>query len=298
MADEFIPCTLRQLPQDQWTAAAAIAVQENPVNAPPIHRLGAAAAMLGLPEIHPDRITVLTSKWWKAGGVHLGVTFMDNPPQDVRKMILAYANEWGKRANMEFSESSSGQIRLARNPGEGYYSYLGTDILSIPQGEITMNLEGFTMNTPESEWLRVPPHEFAHSSGCPHEHQRADVVARINPARAIQYFGQTQGWSPQEVYQQVLTPLEERSLLLPPGVPVNPAEETSIMCYSLPGSITYDGRPIQGGSRITENDFAYMASVYPKPDTPPIRPPDLIGDKNIITLTFPVPVPAPKVTHR
>ena len=92
---------------------------------------------------------------------------------------------------------------------------------------------------------------------------RQAVVARIDPAKAIAYFGRTQGWTPTMVRQQVLTPLEEAGL-----APASAADETSIMCYQLPGSIMRDGRPVLGGSVITPTDAATMARAYPKPAGP------------------------------
>jgi hypothetical protein len=44
-----------------------------------------------------------------------------------------------------------------------------------------------------------------------------------------------------------------------------PPDETSIMCYQLPGSITRDGRPIIGGIDINASDFAFAGRIYPKP---------------------------------
>jgi hypothetical protein len=97
------------------------------------------------------------------------------------------------------------------------------------------------------------------SLGYPHEHMRKDLVARIDPQKAIRWFAQTQGWDQQTVQQQVLTPLDESSLM------ATPADEDSIMCYQLPASITNDGRPIRGGNDINESDYAFAAKIYPKP---------------------------------
>src|SRR4029077_12718251 len=137
-------------------------------------------------------------------------------PSDLRARILLHMNAWGARTNVTFTESSTDpQVRIARmsGPDGGYWSYVGTDIKSISATDPTMNLEGFTMQTPESEFHRVVRHETGHTLGCPHEHMRRELVAKIDPKKAIKYFGQTQGWSPQEVRQQVLTPIEEGSLL-------------------------------------------------------------------------------------
>jgi hypothetical protein len=122
-----------------------------------------------------------------------------------------------------------------------------------------MNLEAFTMNTPESEFHRVVRHETGHTMGFPHEHMRRELVNRIHPDKAIAYFGATQGWSPAEVRQQVLTPIEDSSLR-----GTAHADPDSIMCYQIPGSITKDGRPIIGGLDIDRQDFAFAALIYPE----------------------------------
>jgi hypothetical protein len=129
-----------------------------------------------------------------------------------------------------------------------------------------MNLEGFTMNTDEREYKRVVRHETGHTLGAPHEHMRKSLVARIDPHKAYVYFQQTQGWSKQMVDAQVLTPLDETSLM------GTPADQTSIMCYQLPGSITRDGRPIIGGIDINASDYAFIGKIYPKPGHEPDAP--------------------------
>ena len=125
--------------------------------------------------------------------------------------------------------------------GSGYWSYLGTDIALIPKNRPTMNLQQFTMNTPESEYKRVVRHETGHTLGFPHEHMRAALVARIDPKKAYPYFLATQGWNKAMVDAQVLTPLD------PSTIKATKEDQTSIMCYQLPASITKDGKPIIGG---------------------------------------------------
>jgi hypothetical protein len=163
--------------------------------------------------------------------------------------------------------NSDAQVRIARTEGAGYWSYLGTDILSISAGQPTMNLDSFTMQVPESEFHRVIRHETGHTLGCPHEHMRRELVDRIDEDKAIEYFGETQGWTPEEVRQQVLTPLEDGSLIA-----TSHADPNSIMCYQIPGTITKDGQPILGGIDIDESDFQFMASIYPKPDAAVVAP--------------------------
>jgi hypothetical protein len=149
-------------------------------------------------------------------------------------------------------------VRISRGSG-GYWSYLGVDITQIPKNRQTMNLERFTVQTPDSEFYRVVRHETGHTLGMPHEHMRAELVAEIDARKATEWFMRTQGWNAQTVQQQVLTPLDERSLM------ATPADQTSIMCYQLPGSITKSGKPIVGGTDINSTDYEFAAKIYPQP---------------------------------
>ena len=259
--EEIIVCTPKSLPLHQQVAAAEEAIRINPANQPPM--TGAARAFSNTP-LDRARLSLLVARRWPATGIRLTVGFMDNPPADLRARILLHMNAWGKTANVAFTESSTNpKVRIARanSPPDlaGYWSWLGTEILQIPANEPTMNLEAFTMNTPESEFHRVVRHETGHTLGFPHEHMRRELVDKIDKAKAIALFGRTQGWSPEEVTAQVLTPLEEASLLHTAH-----ADPHSIMCYQIPGSITKDGKPIVGGLDIDKRDFAFAASCYPK----------------------------------
>jgi hypothetical protein len=130
-----------------------------------------------------------------------------------------------------------------------------------------MNLEDFTMSTPESEFHRVIRHEAGHTIGFPHEHMRRQLVKLIDRQKAFAYFKREDGWGQQEVIDQVLTPIEESQLLATPR-----ADSRSIMCYQIPGSITKNGKPIIGGRDIDRTDYAFAAQVYPKSGKAPPRP--------------------------
>ncbi|HXU38990.1 MAG TPA: M12 family metallopeptidase [Blastocatellia bacterium] len=255
-ADPMV-CLPKRLPKKLWITAARTASEINPVNHPNLNRL------VGLiPNFKPtkERIAVVTTKYWGNGGVHLTVGFLDNPPANLRKRILSHMNAWGATANVKFVETKTDpQVRIARTPGDGYWSYVGTDINLIDKNEPTMNLDSFTMQTLDSEYHRVVRHETGHTLGCPHEHMRRALVNLIDPKKAIDFFGRTQGWNPQEVRQQVLTPIEESAL-----IHTAQADQKSIMCYQIPGIITKNGKPIIGGLDIDKSDAEFMASVYKK----------------------------------
>lgn len=259
MSDK-LTCTPKHLPARLQVKAAQRAIEINPGNHPGTSHLARAFG----PAPSLARIAVVIARRWPAAGVRLTVGFLDNPPAALRKRILSHMNAWARTANVKFTESRRNpQVRIARlsNPPEfsGYWSYVGTDILSIPANQPTMNLEAFTMNTPESEFHRVVRHETGHTLGFPHEHMRRALVKKIDPAKAIRYFRETQGWTADETRQQVLTPLEEAALIS------TLADPRSIMCYQIPGIITKDGKPILGGTDIDKVDYRFAASIYPKP---------------------------------
>lgn len=250
----FIACRTRTLSPAAQLAAERAIMERHPEEARPV-RGGRGDRV--------TRIAVNIGNRWPAAGVRLTVSFLDGGSVALRKRILEHMNAWSKSANVRFREARTDpDVRITRvdSPPEdaGYWSYLGTEILGAEADEPTMNLEGFTARTSEAEYRRVVRHEAGHTLGFEHEHMRSEFVRRIDRRKAIRYFRKTDGWTPEEVREQVLTPLEETSIMGSAG------DEHSIMCYQIPGEITKDGQPIMGGIDIDRSDFAFAASIYPK----------------------------------
>lgn len=265
-----IGCTAKYLPSELSVVAAETAVRQNPVNRVTSENLSQTGMIFP-----KDYLAVMTSKYWGANGVKLTVGFMENTPADLRNRIIMHMNAWREYANVSFAYSEvSPQVRITRE-GQGYWSYLGTDILHIPKNEPTLCLQAFTMQTPEPEYRRVVRHETGHTLGFPHEHMRKSIVDRIDVNKAIAYFRQTQGWNATMVQEQVLKPLAAESIFGTPD-----ADETSIMAYTLPGVITKDGKPIIGGSDIAPQDIEFVSKIYPKAGTPP-QPPEAASGKGM-----------------
>ena len=161
----YIGCTIKQVPPEKLLESASTAIDVNPANAPNIAALPR--------EFTPprERLAVMTQKYWGPGGVRLTVGFLDNASAELRRRIISHMNAWGAWANVQFTAATTDpQVRIARTRDDGYWSYLGTDVLTIADDEPTMNLDSFTMNTPESEFHRVVRHETGHTLGFPHEH--------------------------------------------------------------------------------------------------------------------------------
>lgn len=257
----IIVCRPRSLPVPKLATATRRALEVNPANAvehrtvvrTPIGRRGGMR-----------RLVVVRGRRWPTSGARLTVSFMDSPQRDLRARILKHMNAWGKTANVLFSETrGTGQVRIARldSPPDmaGYWSWIGTEILEIPDDEPTLNLEGFTMRVSDAEFRRVVRHEAGHTLGFEHEHMRNDLVKKIDRKKAIAFYDVDQGWTPQEVEEQVLTPLKAASIM-----GTVESDPHSIMCYQIPGEITKDGKAIVGGKDINPKDFAFAKSIYPK----------------------------------
>lgn len=247
-------CTIKQLQKNQQLTAAKFACSVNPANAVMLPDDAAA-------------IAILTSKYWGPAGVRLTVGFLSQASAALQDRILSHMNAWSQWANVHFSivqgAAKSADVRISLGAG-GYWSYLGTDIAHISSTQPTMNLQGFSLQTPESEYARVIRHETGHTLGCPHEHMRASIINRLDYAKTVAYMQQTQGWDEQTIRQQVFTPISEASLM---GTPT--PDEDSIMTYWFPGSCTKNGQPIVGGKDITNRDGLFMGTAYPIAIAPP-----------------------------
>jgi hypothetical protein len=266
--DKVRVCTPVVLPEGARLEAARTAIEVFPANAPPS----------SAPEAwQPQRIAVLTQKFWGARANELTVGFVEQTSAAMRDKVLAHANAWGEFARVRFVwTQTSPIIRISFGRG-GYWSYLGTDNLSIPANRQTMNLEGFTTRTSESEWRRVVRHEFGHALGCPHEHSRREIIDLLDAEKVIAEFTRTQGWSREDVIDQILVPLEERSIMGSPA-----ADVTSIMSYQFSGRVTKSGQPVPGGNDFSRIDREYFGKVYPKDEQPPAPPPS--GEPQIAAL--------------
>jgi hypothetical protein len=249
-------CTPKPLPPQVQIHAARTAVSFNPLN---------AAALGGLRDVEaqsdvlpPARIAVDVKRYWGPAQRTLSVSFLEKTTSALRNKILSHMNSWSTAAGIVFEYTTGqGNVRITRAE-RGYWSYVGTDILHIKPDRATMCLQGFTEQTSESEYKRVVRHEAGHTLGFPHEHMRRELVARLDRQKCYDYFKRTQGWEPQMVDAQVLTPLDQRSIF------GTQPDETSIMCYQLPGSLTKNGKPILGGLDINATDYWFAGRIYPK----------------------------------
>ncbi|MDB5269083.1 MAG: Molecular chaperone [Hymenobacter sp.] len=262
------PCTVKRLSDHQQQDAVHAAVAINPLNA----SLVKPVPSNGSPHPVPMMAIMQIGKRWDAQHRTFTVSFQGDKRRDLQDRIISHMNAWNKTCGITFKHAGSGigQVRISFGPG-GYWSYVGTDIMLVDKHEPTMNLEGFSMDISEDEYKRVVRHETGHTLGFEHEHMRKELVSRIDPKEAYTYFWNNQGWDRATVDAQVLTPLDQTSTM------GTPPDDTSIMCYQLPGEIMKDGVGIPGGKDINPTDYAFAGRMYPKTAAKAATPPGTRG---------------------
>lgn len=191
-------------------------------------------------------------KRWITGST-LSVRFMDGT-RSQHEFVMEQAGWWTQHANLnfDFNDAPNARIRVAFDPDDGAWSYVGTDGLSIPLGEPTMNLGFLDRGT--------PAHEFGHAIGLGHEHQNPDNGIVWNEAAVIaDLSGPPNNWTEAQIRHNVLEKYRLEQVM---GTEFDP---DSIMLYEFPAEWTVGGEGTTGNSKISALDAAFIMSeeAYP-----------------------------------
>ena len=142
------------------------------------------------------RAAVERLKLWENGRT-LRVRFLDGQPV-VQQKVEAIAKEWEAVANLtlQFVTSGAAELRVSFAEQGFSWSTVGTDALTVPRTQPTMNYGWLEPGTATREYQRVVRHEFGHALGMIHEHQNPDALGKIpwDKPKVYAYYAQ-QGWS-------------------------------------------------------------------------------------------------------
>lgn len=220
----------------------------------PAHEL--ARPQLTIGRGNGARAIIVISKMWPNGST-LRVRFMGGTAAQ-KNLARQQALWWTQHANLtfEFNDAPDAEIRVAFNPNDGAWSYIGTDCKGIPLNEPTMNL-GF-MNG------GTAAHEFGHAIGLGHEHQNPKGGIQWNEARVIQDLsGSPNFWDEATIRHNVLRKYENNQIR---GTAFDGA---SIMLYFFPAAWTLNGVGTHENEVLSDLDKSFIASsqAYPKTAT-------------------------------
>lgn len=249
-------CIDRQLPPDLVVTAALNAIRENPNNSPITTDPRELLPGVMFSEI---QVAALTGKLWKPGR-RLRVRFIDGDPR-VQELCIPYAKLWEQHANVtfDFGDDPQAEIRVAFKY-RGSWSYVGTDCLTAPADEPTMNFGWLDLTTPAEEYARVVTHEFGHALALIHEHQNPTANIPWNKQAVYAFYqGSPNFWTREQVDINVFT---RYSADLTTHSQYDPA---SIMVYPIPVEFVTDISYAVGWNKVmSEVDKQYIGRLYPR----------------------------------
>lgn len=202
-----------------------------------------------------------TNIWGKDedGMVRLRVRFLDGNNTQVSKAWKRFQDIDDLAEGLEVRRAEEGELSDIRVSFkcQGHWSRLGKEASYFP-GQTTLNIELQGWAT-SKEWDRVALHEFLHALGFEHEHQHPNNEVPWDEAAVIDFYGRTQGWSPDQVRFQVLNRGKPRQLR------TSGFDSTSLMMYPVPRELTLNGYSVGWNTQLSAGDIALLQDLYPNP---------------------------------
>lgn len=219
----------------------------------------------GLSAKRESAIRLVKNKW--VNGTQLHYHFLESPLwkwTDQQKAVVRWAfDRWkGLDIGLSFAEvddPSEAELRIGFDQTDGSWSYVGTDVLTAPPGEPTMNY-GWDLTT---EWGHATAlHEIGHALGMPHEHQNPRAGIVWNEEAVYNAFsGQPNYWSRDKIFNNIL-----RKIALS-EVEGSNWDPTSIMHYPFARGLIQAPKPYDMGIErtldLSDNDRIWVQRFYP-----------------------------------
>ena len=204
----------------------------------------------------PGGPVAVTAKLWQPGQI-LRVLFLDGDLQLQQRVKLA-AHLWSDAANIHFmfTHESEAEIRISFM-GDGVWSYVGTDCLSVPLDQPTMNFGWLQADSPELELSAIVLRQFGHALGLVNADQSPVANIPWNREAVYRHYAK-HGWSKAQVDSNIFQQYS------PEIVRVGPADALSIMHRPISAELTFGGFAIAGNqTELSEADKTFIRQLYP-----------------------------------
>ena len=215
-----------------------------------------------VPEVEgTERGAVLADAKWPKGS-QIKISFLDGD-SGLQTRVKAVAEQWITRTDADLTftwlnDPGAGDIRISF-ARKGSWSLLGRYAQSrTDKSEPTMNFGWLTPTTNDLEYSRVVLHEFGHTLGCIHEHERPDNGIPWDKPKVYAYYKQTDGWSKEEVDEQVFSKYDISQIR------TNKLDKKSIMMYPVPETLSKGDFSIGWNNGLSDADKKFIAKLYPK----------------------------------
>lgn len=216
------------------------------------HELMQVPRRVGGPNGRFSAIAPIGKAWMN--GSTLRVRYIGGTPTQ-KAVVEREAGWWAAAANIkfDFNNALNAEIRIAFDPSDGAWSYIGTDCRSIPLNEPTMNLGFLDGGT--------AAHEFGHALGLAHEHQNPAGGIQWNEPVVIREMAKSPNfWDEATTRHNILKRYSTDQ--------INGTEfdRDSIMLYFFPASWTLNNVATKANATLSNLDKGFIAGakMYPK----------------------------------
>ncbi len=243
-------------------------------NPPPAHCVLKPQSVPDLPpDLEPGRasaIRLIRTKW--VNGTVLHYHFLEGPKAQKQAVRDAFATWKGLPIGLEFTEvddPGEAEVRVSF-ANDGSWSYVGKDVLGIPEDQATMNF-GWDLTTDYGRDTAL--HEIGHTLGMPHEHQNPFAGIVWDEDAVYASFGAPpNNWPREQTFHNVLRKLD------PAEVEGSKWDPNSVMEYWFPGGLIKkpakyaEGLQPAGGLSSADKKWAKTWFPAQRASLPVLRP--------------------------